>query len=91
MTDPFLDDGCTGFLNGWGGLSWRACCDAHDIAFATGSNWGDFIAANAELYRCVARHDIFAATLMLIAVMTIGIAFFWLGPKRPAATKRTTE
>lgn len=83
MTDPFLDDGCTGFLDGWGGLSWRICCDVHDTQFLTGTSWTEFWQANFEFHRCVAQYDIFAATLMFLAVSTVGALFFWLGRKVP--------
>lgn len=78
----FENDGCTSFLDGWGGLSWRACCDVHDEAFATGHTLKEFIVANYELWKCVAVQDIFAATLVLVATMTVGALFFFFGVKK---------
>ncbi|MET3925540.1 hypothetical protein [Devosia sp. 2618] len=82
MSVAFEDDGCTGFINGWGGLDWRVCCDAHDFAFHTGTTLNDFVVANLELWHCVATQDIFAATLMFIGVMTGGALFFFFGRKK---------
>lgn len=81
MVDRLAGDGCTGWLDGWGGLSWRICCDVHDTQFLMGASWADFIQANAELFQCVMSRDIFAATLMFPVVMTVGAFFFWFGAK----------
>jgi hypothetical protein len=70
--DPFANDGCTGFIDGWGRLDWRYCCDLHDKHFAEGQDWGALLDANVRLFHCVATHDGFAAPLMSLAVMTVG-------------------
>ncbi|HEV7416235.1 MAG TPA: hypothetical protein VGN98_08750 [Tianweitania sediminis] len=81
----FENHGCTLFPDGWGGVTWRACCDVHDEAFATGATLTEFLNANVDLWQCVAEQgDIFAATLVLIGVMTGGALFFFL----PWAKKR---
>jgi len=53
--DPFLNDGCTGFINGIGKADWRGCCDAHDPAFLNGQTVVDFVKANVELLTCVSN------------------------------------
>ena len=85
MLPDLTDDGCTGFLNGWGGLDWRSCCDTHDWAFHTGTSLPDFLSANFDLWRCVAERDIFAASIITIGVMTGGAVFFIFGRKKGPA------
>ena len=80
--DPFLNDGCTGWLDGWGGVSWRECCSTHDEHFLEGQHWRDFLDANVRLFHCVATYDAFAAPLMFVAVMTAGVMFFWRGKRK---------
>lgn len=74
----FEDDGCTF----WPDVTWRACCDAHDEAFATGTTLGEFLEANWNLFTCVVPFDPIAATIMFLAVMTGGALFFFFGRKR---------
>lgn len=82
MTD-LIDDGCTGWVDGWGGVQWRPCCDAHDWVFHTGTTWWDFIRANLELWWCVAQTDMFAATIMLFGVSSpVAMWLFFRGRKK---------
>ena len=79
----FEDDGCTLFPDGFFGYDWRACCDVHDEAFATGVSVKEFFIANYDLWHCVATQgDIFVATIVTIGVMTGGALFFFFGKKR---------
>lgn len=43
-------DGCTNWFNG----DWRACCDAHDYAYAHAVTVLDKVLADEALRRCVA-------------------------------------
>lgn len=101
MADPFLDDGCTGFVDGLRDLSWRVCCDAHDEAFRTGMTWADFFAANRALRDCV-MHSADkigpvwwigpVAFIMWCAVGSpIGAWFFRFGPGKTPQRDGTTE
>ena len=49
MSDPLLNDGCTGFPDG----VWEHCCNAHDPAFLYGQTLQDFINANEAFRICV--------------------------------------
>ena len=74
----FENDGCTF----WPDRTWRLCCDIHDQAFATGTTPEQFWDANVALFKCVARFDPIAATIMFLACMTGGALFFFFGRKR---------
>jgi hypothetical protein len=53
-TRPFRFDGCSFWLDSFGGASWRACCQAHDYAYWCGGPAAARSAADAALGRCVA-------------------------------------
>jgi hypothetical protein len=74
----FEDDGCTFWLD----RTWRACCDIHDAAFASGTTLQQFWDANVALLECVAPFDPIAAALMFVGCMTGGALFFFFGRKR---------
>jgi hypothetical protein len=79
--DPFYNDGCTGWFDGWSGVSWRACCDLHDAQFRNGDGILDFLKANIDLAYCVAQTDAFMAIPMFLGVM-FGGAFFYFTRKK---------
>lgn len=86
MNDPFLNDGCTGWIDRLRGADWRACCDAHDAAFLAGNSWSDFTIANQALRACVLASGApwWMATLMFLAVMSpVGWAMMQRGKLRP--------
>ena len=65
-------DGCTLWLDGWGDLSWRQCCDIHDIAYGIGANK---IAADLDLAMCVAQSGAGVMALIMLAGLTL---FGWI-------------
>jgi len=64
VLDP-LGDGCTF----WPDMTWRYCCDAHDLAYAAQA---PKLQADWALFTCVAPHDPIAATLMFLGVTLLG-------------------
>lgn len=69
-------DGCTLWLQGWGEISWRHCCDAHDFNYAAGM---DKIAADLDLAVCVAQTGQGPMALIMLAGVTL---FGWLFYRR---------
>lgn len=65
-------DGCTLWFDGWGDVSWRHCCDAHDLAYAGGF---DKIGADLDLATCVAQTGNGVVGLIMLAGLTL---FGWL-------------
>lgn len=69
-------DGCTLWFDGWLGVSWRHCCDTHDIAYSLGL---DRALADEALRQCVIETGAFLApviaTVMFIAVRLMGGLF----------------
>lgn len=71
-------DGCTDFFNG----DWRACCDAHDYAYAHASTVMQKIAADGALFQCVwhtGQGDVWHLLIGLIMLVGVSIFgwFFW--------------
>lgn len=67
-TDRLVSDGCTLWFDG----VWRACCDAHDVAY---SAFADKVQSDLELALCVARTGHGAMALIMLAGV---LAFGWL-------------
>ncbi len=66
-------NGCDFWLDG----NFAECCDAHDVAYANGSSFKEFINSGIDLYHCVSfQTGYLMAAIMLIGV-TIGGAFVW--------------
>jgi len=71
-------DACTGWWDGWPDVIWgidlRACCAAHDLAYAAGF-WTSVV-SDFELGRCVAAAGGSAmGGIMLAGVLTFGALF----------------
>lgn len=68
-------DGCTFWIDGWGDISWRHCCDVHDIAYLDGTV--PRTQADLELALCVAQtgHGVMAL-VMLVGVTVLGWLFY---------------
>jgi hypothetical protein len=76
-------DGCTLWFDGVGSLSWRACCDAHDVAYSAGGSWVEKLQADWALATCV--NDVLPGMglVMLVGVLIGGPLFFvWRSRKR---------
>jgi hypothetical protein len=66
-------NGCTLWPDGWRGVSWRHCCDAHDLAYLDGA---DRLTADLELAICVYRTS---ESWPLALTMGAGVVLFgWL-------------
>lgn len=66
----FESDGCTGWVDG----VWRHCCDAHDLAYASGF---DKFQADLALQECVAATgNPVMAFIMLVGVSLFGWIFY---------------
>jgi len=65
-------DGCTLWFNG----DWRACCDAHDAAYAVVSAPLDKVIADLDLARCVAETGHGLMALVMLAGVTLFGWFF---------------
>lgn len=71
-----IGNGCTLWIDGWAGSSWRHCCDLHDLAYLAGA---DKIQSDLELALCVAQTGHGAMAL----VMLVGVTLFgWLFYRR---------
>jgi hypothetical protein len=81
VSDP---DGCTFWIDGW----WRACCDAHDMAYIAGNV---DLATHLELGRCVIATG---GGLAMGALMSLAATLWWLvkhrGRKNPHNHKDTS-
>jgi hypothetical protein len=74
MPNPAHHDGCTF----WPDLWYRACCDAHDLAYATGSVETQ---THIDLGMCVIRMAPDGLALVAAAIgalMTIATKLWWL-------------
>lgn len=67
-------NGCDSFPDGIGSLSWRACCDAHDVAYTMGGDWLARVVADGALGWCVATSSWW--TLPVGATMAAGVLVF---------------
>lgn len=76
------NDGCTLWFDTWLGHNIRPCCDAHDVAYGTGTTVQQFLGANVNLFECVWNQGAHVdAALMFAGVMTGGAVFFFFGAK----------
>ena len=67
-------DGCTLWLDGWGEISWRHCCDVHDIAYEVGAPKFE---ADLALAHCVASAGAAPMGLvMLFGLSVLGWLFY---------------
>lgn len=67
-----VGDGCTLWIDG----VWRACCDAHDLAYAKVAVPLDKIIADLDLARCVAGTGHGVVALVMLAGVTVFGWFF---------------
>lgn len=78
-----LDDGCTGIPDVIFGTSIRHCCDAHDKALGSTTDWSAFDPANVAFAHCVWDAGLWWFVLpALFAVSTAGVLLFRFGPKK---------
>lgn len=77
-----MADGCTMWFDGIAGLSWQACCDAHDAAYIAGGGWFQKLQADLTLAACVNRVLPGMGLIMLAGVLIGGPLFFVWRNKR---------
>lgn len=71
-SDP-AGDGCTLWFNG----DWKACCDAHDYAYAHAVSVADKLLADETLRQCVAMAGSADVWHWLMGfVMFVGVSIF---------------
>lgn len=70
-------NGCDFFPDGIGKLSWKVCCDAHDIAYSIGGTLVDKLHADAALTKCVdTLSGMGVGGVMGLGVLAFGGLFF---------------
>lgn len=65
-------DGCTLYFDG----VWRHCCDMHDLAYSLGTV--DKLAADWELFQCVAATGNIWHAIVMLAGVTLAGWIWWL-------------
>ena len=77
MANNIIINGCDFFPDGIGKLSWKVCCDAHDIAYSLGGTIADKINADRALTYCVDTiTGIGIGNIMGLGVLVFGGLFF---------------
>ena len=74
-------NGCTLWIDSLFGVSWKTCCDVHDMEYA---NFTPRLDADMNLFHCVASKAWWLlpmAALMLVGVRLFGYYFYIKGDK----------
>jgi len=69
-------NGCDSFPDGMFGVSWKHCCDVHDVAYSIGGSVSARLAADIDLGLCVAKVAGPIGIVMFIGVAGFGWLFF---------------
>lgn len=72
-------NGCDFWFDGLPGMSWRHCCDLHDIAYSTGGTISMRWEADFALMECVNNVAGPMGVVMGVAVLAFGWLFYRYG------------
>lgn len=75
MDDGHIN-GCDSFPDGIGSLTWKVCCDAHDVAYTAGGDLWYRLSADWALATCVNGVLFPIGYVMLLGVALFGWLFF---------------
>lgn len=69
-------NGCDSFPDGIGPLSWKHCCDLHDISYTIGGSPFERVLSDFNLGTCVWNEAGLVGVLMCLGVLTFGWLFY---------------
>jgi hypothetical protein len=69
-------NGCDAFPDGIGKISWKSCCDLHDIAYTLGGTIAEKFGSDWDLGLCVAAKAGPVGLVMFLGCLIPGCFFF---------------